>query len=85
MTYNKFSTMAKRKEKDFGSLTIKQAEDLFWDAQRMEKKRPYYGLDNEFSLFGDGCNMWNINKFTHVESLLHQVIYYFVLICSCCL
>lgn len=73
MSYAEFSRIAKQKQADFESTTIVQMENHFWDSKRMQQNEVLYGIDNHFSLFGDGCKMWNLNKFTNKESLIHQV------------
>lgn len=68
MRYANFVKVAKERERRFGTLTVKQAEDKFW-----EHHREHNGVDLPLSLFDDDCEWWNLSKFTHAESLLHQI------------
>lgn len=73
MTYANFSKLAMEKQSEFESLSIEEMENRFWNPARMHKNVAQYGLDNSFSLFGNECQLWNLSKFTNIESLIHQV------------
>lgn len=49
-------------------------ESKFWEGLTTSVGRspiPIYAIDNEFSLFPDNWTMWNLNKLSAKESILH--------------
>lgn len=51
--------------------TIEQIEELHWsELMKSEKK---YSIDNELSLFGTDCKVWNLDRFTIKESNIHGI------------
>ena len=49
--------------------TIAEAEDLHWS--ELCKSSKLYAMNNSMSLFGDDCQVWNLDRFTSYESLIH--------------
>lgn len=72
MTSSAFSAMARQRHHElFGdrSPTIQEAEDLHWS--EFCKSSKLYAMNNSLSLFGDDCELWNLDRFTSRESLIH--------------
>lgn len=68
-----FSSMASQKQNYyFGDSTpsIEEAEDRHWGEVGKSSIRSY-AMNNDISLFGDDCHVWNLNKFTSYESMIH--------------
>lgn len=69
-----FSAMAHEKQKQFfgdNNPSIAEEEDLHWAELWRESK--IYAMNNPLSLFGDDCQVWNLDRFTSYESLIHYV------------
>lgn len=80
MTYAEYVRMAMEIEAPFKKMTIAQIEDRFWQnadevAKGTAKFVPKYAIDNEVSLFPDTCPIWDLNKFSAKESLIHGVFF----------
>lgn len=50
-------------------LTVEQIEDLHW---RMILEKKSYALNNDISLFGNGVQHFNLDRFTNAESNIHD-------------
>lgn len=55
----------------FGSeeLSVDAIEDMHW--RMLCKTEKIYAMNNAISLFGDSVNIWNLDKFTNMESNIH--------------
>lgn len=72
LPHAKFVEITKKHEKKlFGdrNLSIKDIEDLHW--QKLCTTGKQYAINNQISLFGDGVNIWNLDRFTTAESNIH--------------
>lgn len=65
MTYEQFVEMA-----GANNTPISDAEKSYWAS--IEKNRPVYAIDNEFSLFADRTEQWNLNRLTRNDSIIHN-------------
>lgn len=56
----------------FGSeeLSVDAIEDMHW--RMLCKTEKIYAMNNAISLFGDSVNIWNLDKFTNMESNIHH-------------
>lgn len=66
----KFQTMAKGMEAEIKSESLDALENRFWETLS-SNNAIMYGIDNEISLFGDKCKIWNLNKLSPRESSIH--------------
>lgn len=58
------------------NLNIQEYEDRFWEYMKRgvsNSMKPSFGIDNNFSLFGESCSSWNLNKLTYSDSIIHKV------------
>lgn len=70
MAYSEFEELSKQQECELGlaNMSIDEIEKLHWAQIQTEKK---YSISNSISLFGNDVMLWNLNKFTKIESNLH--------------
>lgn len=82
MLHSTFKKLALKMQGGFEGKTFAELEDSHWQnlAQRTSKGCkliPLYAIDNEFSLYPEDCEFWNMNKFTGKESMIHEVCRFF--------
>lgn len=73
MAYAEFEHLSKQKEIElFGptGVSIQQIEDLHWAKNCTDQR--LYAINNNLSLFGDDVLMWNLDRFTKHESIIHS-------------
>lgn len=78
MTYSEFSKTATSFEAKFASEneTAAETENSYWQYIKGRKTRmdkPIYGIDNPISLFPESCDVWNMNKLSQNDSLIHSI------------
>lgn len=83
-SYEDYAKIAREMEKRIGERTIEEHEDLHWQslspkAALDDSVAPLYAIDNEKSLFPRSCQIWNLKRFTHKESIIHRVRKYLLL------
>lgn len=71
MKFRDFEANAKRQMNNIDLKSVSDWEDKFWASLSGEEVHPY-GIDNPVSLFPETCKYWNLNKFTSLESLIHN-------------
>lgn len=73
MTYGDFIKAANEKQNAFfgdSEPSIDEIEDLYWNVMCSEEK--LYAQNNQISLFGENVKIWNLDKFTNKESIIHS-------------
>lgn len=82
MTYADFEQQAKKAENSIGADSIDEIENRLWEYLQGNvcEYVPLYAIDNEFTLFKPNSNsQWNLNAFTHEQSIIHGVKCQFIL------
>lgn len=71
MTYEDFVQSATENEKEFAHLPTEEIEDLFWEKVKCPNFETLYSMETDASLFSDNVNLWNLNKLTKKQSIIH--------------
>lgn len=71
MMFEEFQNQAMALDREIGTRTIEQMEDLCWDNVKSAKSAPLYAIDNPVSLFTRHCSSWNLNKLSEKDSIIH--------------
>lgn len=69
MSYSDYKKISEEKVVKLDASNSKEMENTFW---AQITKGAQYSLNNKFSLFGDSCQIWNLDRFTKKESLIHS-------------
>lgn len=71
-TFAKFRDNALAREFETCLLSTKEIEDTTWEMITSGKNLNLYAIDQDYSLFGDQCEYFNLNKFGPAESNIHS-------------
>lgn len=72
--FAEFAKNSTAKDSAFSDKPLEDMEDTFWDSGINDLRK--YAVNVDLSLFSDNVDIWNLNKFTNVESNIHATPYY---------
>lgn len=70
LTLGKFVEKANLGEASLRIKNAREYEDTFWSSL-LEQEPKMYAIDNDGTLFSENSELWNLSRFTRLDSIMH--------------